>query len=159
MSNLSIAVFLVNPAVRGMMVAYEPESTPPTATEISKRTLFKTFDKALKVDDLVIIPTNTRQKFTVARIAAADIEVDLEHHGEVRWIAGPVDVAAYQAVLDAEQKMLDQIKAAEATHRRKELAEKLMAHADTKAIGALQIANMSDVPTVKAISASAKDEA
>ena len=130
--NYSTAVFLINPNARAILATYEAGDNAP-------RTMFKTFDPAIKVNDLVVVPTQTRHGFTVVKVVAVDVDVDFDSPVKVDWVAARVDLASYADVLTQEAQAIRMMQSAEARKKRNELAAALMAdQADT--IMALPIA-------------------
>lgn len=127
MPNYSIAVFLLNPeTVRGMIGVYEPDG--PAGTKQPKREFFKTFDKSLKKDDLVIVPTGTRWGMTVFKILEVDVEPDLDTQEKIEWIIGKVDDTAYKQILAQEDVAIKAMQSAERNKRRRDLAAAMMAN-------------------------------
>lgn len=116
--NYSTAVFLINKNLRAVQAIYEPEGGKPS--------IFKTFDKTVKVDDLVIVPTGTRVKMTVCKITAVDVPVDFDSVADVKWIVGKVDSRDYEKTLVEEAAAIDAIKSAEFNKRRKEMCAALL---------------------------------
>lgn len=112
--NLSTAVFLINDNARAIMVTYEPH-------EGASQTMFKTFDKSIKVDDYVVVPTDTRHKLTVCKVAQVDVDVDFDCHTQVNWIIGRVDLADTNEIKSQEEKAVEAIKAAEKLKKKREL--------------------------------------
>lgn len=137
--NYSTAVFLINPeAVRAMRCAYEVGSREKPAQGY----IFKTFDKTLKVDDYVVVPTDTRHGMTVVKIAEVDVDFDIDTEVSMKWIIGPVDTSAYAHTLEMEEIAIAKIKSAEMRKKREDLAEKLFA--DKRGdLATLEIANFS----------------
>jgi len=124
--NYSSAIFLVNPAARGIYVSYEVDAE---GKGIRPFYLFKSLDASIEIGDYVTIPTDTRHKLTVARVEetiSAD-DVDLNSPVELKWIVGPVDRTSYDAVLASEAEAIVRIKSAEKRRQREELADKLRA--------------------------------
>jgi hypothetical protein len=120
--NLNTAIFLFKDSgVRSVRVEYDPD-TPMKAGYVQTH-LFKTLDPNIKKDDLVIVPTDTRYKFTVAKVIEADFPVDFDAPGKWAWIGGNFDVEAYKAILAKEETVLSRIRTAEETRKRRELAE------------------------------------
>ena len=115
--NYSTAVFLVNNHVRAVRCAYEldKDGKPTGNFEV-----FKTFDTAIKVSDLVVVPTGTRVKMTVVKVVETDVEVDLESTTPMEWIVGRIDSDEYQATLAKETTAINTIKAAEVRKKREE---------------------------------------
>lgn len=137
--NYSTAVFLINPeAVRAMRCAYEVGSKEKPAQGY----IFKTFDKTLKVDDYVVVPTDTRHGMTVVKIAEVDVDFDIDTEVSMKWIIGPVDTSAYAHTLEMEEIAIAKIKSAEMRKKREDLAEKLFAD-KREDLATLEIANFS----------------
>lgn len=136
--NYSTAVFLINPDVRAIRCAYEEDQPGKKASTV----IYKSFDKSIKPDDFVIVPTTTRHKMTVVKVTEVDIDFDVESREEMGWIIGTVDRADHDHVLAIEAEAVATIKRAELRNKRESLAEKLLAdkHGDLKM---LEIANFS----------------
>lgn len=119
--NYSTAVFLINDSVRAVFATYEEG-------ENAARTMFKTFDETIKVDDYVVVPTNTRHKMTICKIVEVDIEPDFDSTLAIDWIIGKVNTAAYEGVLKQEGDLIETAKAAEKRKKREAMKESLMAY-------------------------------
>lgn len=130
--NYSTAVFLINPNVRAIVCVYEKDE---------KRVVFKSLESALKVDDLVVVPTQTRHGFTVVKIIEVDVEVDFDSADQVQWIVDKVDLESYKLTMEREQEALAAIKSAEVRKKREDLAKSLLADQGDQ-IKALPIASM-----------------
>lgn len=125
--NHTLDIFLVNDTVRAVRGIYDPSDH-----EKSSRTyLFKTFDQTLKVDDLVVVPTDTRHGMTVFKIKEVDVDVDFDSDIEYKWVVGKVDKGAYEAVLAQETKIVAVIRSAEKTKKRDELRKALALDEET----------------------------
>lgn len=122
--NYSTAIFLVNKDVRAVAVSYERDSE---GKGVKPFTLFKTMDPAVKPEDMVIIPTDTRHMMTVARVEEVDLEVELESAIQMKWLVGPVDDTAFRAIVAMERSAIERIKSAEINAKREELRAKLLA--------------------------------
>jgi predicted Mrr-cat superfamily restriction endonuclease len=145
--NYSTAVFLVNDKVRAIAVTYEADGYDADGRPTSKvaaRYTFKTFDQSIKKGDLVIVPTNTRHKFTICKVVEVDLEIDFDADAELKWIAGVFEQDGYQRTLEQEAVMLEAIKSAEKNRKREELRKSLMADSESKLL-ALPIAKVVDV--------------
>lgn len=118
-SNKSMAVFLTNENVRGVVAVYNDDDTERDGK------FYKTFDPDVKVGDLVVVPAGTRLGFTTNKVVAVDVEPDFERTGRVDWIAGRVDPAHYEDCLAQEEGMIEQIRAMEKAKKREEMAESL----------------------------------
>lgn len=136
--NYSTAVFLINQDVRAVNAAYEVDA----AGKPTNVNLFKTFDKTIKVGDLVVVPTNTRVGMTVCRVTEVDVDFDIDQTKEITWIIDVVDQADHQRTLDLEQQAIAAIKSAELRKKREDLAKNLLAD-KLPELQSLSIANMS----------------
>lgn len=116
--NLSVAIFLVNKSVRPVRVAYDPDIPKNN----NPNTLFKTLDETLKVDDFVVVPTNTRHGMTVCKVTDIGFRVNFDSHDNYGWIIGKVDTPAYEDILKQEATVVDRIGQAEENRKRAELA-------------------------------------
>ena len=114
-------VFLINPDVRAIEGVYQDGQSPTT---------FKTVDKTIRKDDLIVVPTDPKHRvgFTTVRVTAVDVDIDPEGSSEVKWVAGKIDEGAYKATLKLEEDALSLIRAAEMRKKREELSKKLLDH-------------------------------
>lgn len=119
-SNPSTAVFLINESTRAVLATYEEGDG-------AKRTMFKTLDPDIDVDDLVIVPTDTRHKFTVCKVVEVDVDVDYASPVQIQWIVGTVDLDPYTDLLDKEKAALRTIRSAEIRRERENLKNALLA--------------------------------
>ena len=117
--NYSTAIFLISDDVRAVMATYEAEDNAP-------RTMFKTMDPSIKVDDFVVVPSGTRHNITTAKVVAVDVEPDLESSVEMAWIVGVVAMADFNKIKSQEGDAIAQIKSAEKRRKRDELREALV---------------------------------
>jgi hypothetical protein len=132
--NYSTAIFLINKDVRAVVATYEDTPTAP-------RTTFKTFDKTIKVNDFVIVPTDTRHKMTVVKIVDVDVDFDMDAPTPMAWVIGCIELADYQNLLGQEADAVKAIKSAELRQKRENLSKALFAdHIDT--LRALPIATI-----------------
>lgn len=124
--NYSTAVFLINPNVRAVKAIYELD----TDGKAAPRTMFKTMDATLSVDDFVVVPTGTRHGMTVVKIVETDCEFDINSPAEIKWVISSIDRAQYEAILKSENDAISQMKQAEINHQREELRKKMFANID-----------------------------
>lgn len=115
--NYSTAILVMNTDARCVKVIYELD------TEHTKqsREMFKTFDKSLKVDDFVVVPTGTRFNLTVCKIVAVDVDDWMDTSKELGWVVGRVDMADANKVKSWEAAAIEGLKDAEKRKRRREL--------------------------------------
>lgn len=131
--NYSTAIFLGNPDVIAVKARWQdPDNS--TNRNLTKEEWFKTFDRSLKRDDIIIVPTPSRIGFTTAKVLSIEPSIDLDHPEEVRWIVGKVDLSEYQRVIDTEALVIEKIKRAEFQKRRKELMANLAEEGDAEQI-------------------------
>jgi len=126
-SNESTAVFLINDAVRAVMCTYEDDTPVPPGTRVKNATMFKTLDPDIEVDDLVVVPTTTRHKFTVVKVVEVDVDVDFNNPTKIDWIVQRVDTSDHEKLLASEKTALRAIRSAEQRREREKLKEALMA--------------------------------
>ena len=100
--NKSMAVFVLNDDVRGIMAVYEDEKTETP-------TFYKTFDQSIEVGDLIVVPANTRLGFTTNKVVEIDVDPDINRHSKVEWVAGSISLKNYDNYLAQEKQMIDQI--------------------------------------------------
>lgn len=112
--NLTAAVSLIDKGVRAVEVTYENRDGAEGYT-------YKTLDASLKVDDFVVIPTNSRHKMTVAKVVSVEATLDLESSTDYKWIIDKVDVAAYENTIAQEKIIVDKVKEARDLQKREEL--------------------------------------
>ena len=117
--NYSTAIFLISDDVRCIEVVYE-------ATENAPRVRFKTMDKAVKVDDFVIVPSTTRHNITTAKVVAVDVEPDLESQAEMAWLVGVVSMVDFASIKSQEGDAIARIKRGELRRKKEELRETLL---------------------------------
>ncbi|WP_125933275.1 hypothetical protein [Kiloniella majae] len=116
--NKSMAVFVMNEDVRGIMAIYDDETheTP---------TFYKTFDQDLQVGDLIVVPASTRLGFTTNKVTEVDVEPDINRHNEVKWVAGSIKLENYQSYVEQENQMIAQINKLEKRKAREAVKEEL----------------------------------
>ena len=137
--NYSTAILLINPACRAIMAIYEPDP-PNDLAKRSKRQLFKTFDRSIKVGDIAMVPSTTRHMVTTVKVTDVDVEWDVHSCEEVKWVVGVIDQAEYISLKSQEEAAINQIKESEKTFERNELKKKMFAHMTEEQIASLQIA-------------------
>ena len=137
--NYSLAAFLVSDDVRAVDCVYhtlcsykKEENRTVTEEKDLPRYTFKTFDKSIEIGDLVFVPAGGRHGIVVVKVVDVDVEVDFDSKFNYKWIMGKVDDGPYKKVLEQEEAMIEQCKAAEKQHKKKELAEKLFEHMDPR---------------------------
>lgn len=118
--NPSAAVMLVEDSIRPCMVEYDPDNYKNN----SDNRYFKCLDASIKVDDLVIVTTNTRHGMTVARvkkIGVADVPVNFEGQDFWGWIVGPVPSDQHKRILDTEKAIVGRVQEATTNKLKTEL--------------------------------------
>lgn len=115
--NYSTAILVMNPDARCVKVIYEPDTIHTKQT----RGMFKTFDRTLKVDDFVVVPTDTRWNLTVCKIVEVDTDDWMDCGKELGWVVGRVDMADAEKVKGWEASAIEALKDAEKRKRRREM--------------------------------------
>lgn len=88
--NYSTAVMLINANIRAVSAQYE---------ETGKVEVFKTLLHDLKKDDIVVVESGTRWKFTTVKVTDVEnVQVDFDSDKLVKWIVQKVDTAPHDAV-------------------------------------------------------------
>lgn len=114
--NLSTAIMLVNESVRSVKVSYDTDYK-----NNNPNYFFKTLDPDLRVDDYVVVPTDTRHGMTVCKVTEIDFIVDFNAPNQYRWIVGKVDKAGADDIIKQEEVVLAKIAKAEENKMRAEL--------------------------------------
>lgn len=128
-TNYSSVVALLRDDVRGIECVYEYDDAERTKPH--KTYTFKTLDPTIRKGDWVVVPKKDNIGFTIVHVFGVDGDIDVEDLNiEYAWIAGRFDPADYYDLLNKEQEMISSLKKAERTSRRKEIAEKVLAHVD-----------------------------
>lgn len=127
--NYSTAIFLMSEEVRCVMVAYEPDNDKMNFK--AKRVPYKTFDKDIKVGDLVVVPTTTRWNMTVCKVVAVDVDPDLDTQEQIKWIVGVVDSADFEQIKAKEDEAISALKKARFERKKRELRETLIGSEET----------------------------
>lgn len=123
--NPSLAVFLINREVRGVMCAYDFEDDKHTKPLHGKTYLFKTLDQSIQKGDLVVVPTSTRVGFTVVKVIDIDVEPDYNSDIDYKWVVSKLDTSTYDGLIKKEEAGKQAIREAEKLAARNELKEKL----------------------------------
>lgn len=119
--NPSLYSFLAEPSCRAVKVEYDPDSKLNNNYNICR--LYKTLDPTISVDNLVVVPTETRHGFTVCKVVEVDLQVNYNGNDEYRWVLGKVDKAAYDALLDQDKAVKSKIGKIEENKIKRELME------------------------------------
>lgn len=148
--NISTLIFLINEDVRAIAVTYEAIDLTQDTTKMKYNpeylsqgalpkgsVVLKTMDPEIKVDDFVIVPTDTRHGMTVCKVVATDIEIDFSSTDQCHWIVGTVNTQEFEHNRQQEDAMIAKVKAAKVNDERNKLRESLLANigdADIKRI-------------------------
>lgn len=119
--NLSAAVMLFEEnGVRPCTVEYDPD----VARNNNPCKYFKCLDSTIQKGDLVVVTTQTRHGFTIAKVTAigfADVPVDFESHEQWGWIGEKFNRAAFDNVIETEKKLVGRVSEANANKMRHDL--------------------------------------
>jgi hypothetical protein len=116
--NYSNVLFLITDKLRAIRVSYEDGA--------KNHTIKKTFDPLVKVNDFVIVETNTRHNMTVCKVVAVDVEVDFNSDEQLGWIIARVDMEEFDRIKKQEMDAVSIIKEAEKAEQKQELRRKVM---------------------------------
>jgi hypothetical protein len=142
--NYDIAVLIINPEIRVVRAIYNnvKKEDLDNGAKDTKTTMFKTFDPAIAVDDLVMVPSCTRHSVTCVKVTEVDVDWDPNTHEPIKWIIGKIDRAEFGRLKKMEEEAIHLIKDSEKRHQREELRKKVMAHVNATDLEALQISSM-----------------
>lgn len=138
--NSSKIVFIVNESARLIQCAYDAQLD----REAPKTYLFKTLDQSIKVDDLVVVETNTRHGYTIVKVTEVDVDVDFDDPVELKWAFSPINLDAIVELKQAEQAAIDKVRAIELKKKREALRQAMFAD-NEETMGQLKLAQ-SDLP-------------
>lgn len=139
--NYSTAILIINDNARAVKVTYEAHDTAP-------RTIFKTFDKNIAVDDYVVVPTDTRHQLTVCKVVEVDVDDWMGSNENFKWIVGRVSLEDVNMIKATEDRAIVEIKAAEKLKQRRELKASMEAALaeNAEAIKLLQVSPLQSAP-------------
>lgn len=110
--NYSTAILITNDSVRCIKAIYD-EGAP--------KEMFKTFDKSIEVDSLIIVPSTTRHNYTVCKVVAVDVDDWMNVSREIPWVVAKIDLEQYAKIKEFEDSAIVQFKSAEKLRQRREL--------------------------------------
>jgi hypothetical protein len=132
--NNSTIVFLINDHARAFKAIYEEGGT---------KTVFKTMDQTIAVDDMVVVQSTTRHEMTVVKVTDVDVEVNFDSSSEVKWAVQKIELTPFETILAQEQEAIEAVQAAERRRKKAELRETMFKDHE-ESIAALSIADRSD---------------
>ena len=131
--NFSRSVFVINRDCRLVVCEYDPDSMK------DKRVEYKTLDPSVSKGDLVIVPTDTRQKFTVVKVIDVDVPVDFDAPGDTKWIVGKVDTMHFTKLIADEAVAIKTLQGAEQRRRATEMRKLIIGDEDPEAVKSLSL--------------------
>lgn len=117
--NLSASIMLVDKTVRPVRVEYDPELKYNNSPILK----FMTIDPSIKLDDLVIVETHTRHKFTIVKVVEIDFPVDFHDQTPWGWVAQKFDKSAFDKIKATETAIRGRVAKAQEDKARRELAD------------------------------------
>jgi hypothetical protein len=117
MQNSTI-VLLINDDARAIRAEYE---------DGGKKSLFKTLDPTIKVDDLIVVETNTRHGMTVVKVTEVDVDINFDTDHDVKWVIQPVDADIFEQILEQEKDAIAAVQSAERRRKKEALRDALFA--------------------------------
>ncbi|MEK6886649.1 MAG: hypothetical protein AABW88_02345 [Nanoarchaeota archaeon] len=124
--NYSTSLIALNKNIRVIEIAYDDETSMNPYDKKNNRKRFRTLDKTVKIDDLVVIPTQTRHLMTVAKVVEVDCRVDFKSKDEIQWLVTRVPTEDYANVLAKEEEFIDQLQKSEERRVAEELKKNLL---------------------------------
>lgn len=119
----SLIVFLINDSARAIKGQYEDGGV---------KTLFKTFDATINVDDFAVVESSTRHELTVVKVTEVDVDINFDTEKNVKWVVQKIDMPPYKTVLTQEREAISAVQAAERARKKEELRATMFANHETK---------------------------
>lgn len=139
--NYSTSIFLINKDVRAIAVSYDKIDMDADTTKMKFQPaylsgggvpkgaeIYKTMDQSIKINDFVVVPTNTRHGMTVCKVVAIDVEIDFESDEDCHWIVDNVSMENFEKTRQAEDQAIQAMKAAQVNKKRNELSDTMLAN-------------------------------
>lgn len=120
LKNMSHALLLLKPDLCRAIACIYDAQIPGAAP--NQPVIFKTFDKTIAKNDLVVVETDTRHNMTVVKVVDVDVPVDFNSSCVVKWIIDKVDMAKYAKLAEAEKVAIDVLRKADLRKKRDEIA-------------------------------------
>lgn len=121
--NINTALFLFRKDVIAHACEYQTLDENPSR----KLTIFKTFDPTIKTGDIVMVSTDTRVGFTCVRVVEPDVTIDLDTKTPMPWIAGKLNIQAFEKLKADEQAFLAKMRKVNENAEREKLRSAMMA--------------------------------
>lgn len=140
--NYSTAVMLINANIRAVRGQYEENGVIE---------VFKTLDASLKKDDIVVVESGTRWKYTTVKILETEnVSVDFDSDKLIKWVVQKVDLPTHVKIKEMEEKAIDVIKAGELRKRREDIRKNTLDAVAAGEIDKLDIVKLSGIPQIEA---------
>lgn len=140
--NYSTAVMLINANIKAVRGQYEENGIIE---------IFKTLDQSLRKDDIVVVESGTRWKYTTVKILdVVNVTVDFDSDKIIKWVVQKVDIVTHAAIKEMEDKAIEVIKAGEMRKRREDIRKNTLDAVAAGEIDKLDIAKLSGVPQIEA---------
>lgn len=121
-SSATVMLFEEN-GVRPVKVEYDPTGNQNRGADFTH--FFKCVDPTVKKDDLVVVTTNTRHGFTIAKvvdIGFQDVPVDFDNTSVTwGWVAAKFDNEGFGEILKSEKTMVGMVAEANANKMRDDI--------------------------------------
>ena len=142
--NYSKALFIVNDDIRAVKIQYDP------AAKSNEYDYVKTFDRDVKVDDMIVVQSGTRHKMTTAKVVEIDCHIDVNAPGDMKWMVCVVDAEPVEKLVEMEADAVKMIQDAEKRRTARELRQELFGDQPEK-LDAMQIGHVAPAtPPVEA---------
>lgn len=118
--NYTNAILLIAPhKVKAARVSYDDDNR-------NTQTIKKTVILDLKCGDLVIVQTNTRHNYTVAKVVQTDVPVDPNSDEKLSWIVQRVDLEPFTVIDNMEKLAIQKIIEGETKRKTEEIRSLIM---------------------------------
>lgn len=136
--NYSTAVMLVNANIKAVRGQYE---------EHGPIEVFKTLDQSIVKDDIVVVESGTRWKYTTVKILEVDsVTVDFDSDKQIKWVVQKIDTSTHTKIKEMEEQAIKVIQAGEMRKRREDIRNNTLDALASGEIDKLDIAKLTGVP-------------
>ena len=114
MTNYSTMAFFASDDVRAIKCIFvETQGNYPSGVQKDKKYTYKTFDKDLKVDDLVVVQCTGPSNYfgyCVVKVVEVDADILLSGNLEYKWIVSKFDLTEFEDTLKTEKQIIKEIR-------------------------------------------------
>lgn len=128
MTNYSTMAFLASEEVRAISCVFTEEPGRLKGVGTPKHYTYKTLDKSIKIDDLVVVECSGPSNYfgyCVVKVVEVDIDPPLTGNTIYKWIIGLVDLEEHKKTLTTEKTIIKEIRKLELNAGRSKLRQAL----------------------------------